>query len=328
MMKVQFLLLLCFIAAVYSHQWMSEPVPRTGNCVLNGIIFGDMCAGGQCSQRSRKFWLRQNELYDNYPCGGSPSTDIDQISTQYCYYSTWDDADRQDNYNMTVSQPIVGSFVAGQEYTLTITGFQHPGTIRVAVCYENCQEMSSYEDYILGYWWREGTAGPNSNIYGAVVNVTVKMPNRNCDNCVLQMLADADDVRSYVSCSDISITGASGDTSLSWCNGHPFCDCNLVDEHPPFYSEYGLHKTCPYSYSGDTYYQNDDFISQVGVTAYCNYCASNGCPLHCGGIWTGVYNGPNTIGGVHTNGLPQYVECSSSSPCSCPSCEAGITPTL
>merc|ERR1739848_522383 len=145
---------------------------------------------------------------------------------------------------MTISRPVTGSFVAGEEYQLTIIGFQHPGTMRVSICYENCQQMESYEDYILGYWWREGTAGPNSNIYGAVVNVTVKMPNRNCDNCILQMLADADDVRSYVSCADISITGASGD---------------------------------------DTFYQNNDFISQVGVTDFCGNCASNGCPLHCGG---------------------------------------------
>lgn len=89
-----------------------------------------------------------------------------------------------------------------------------------------------------------------------------------------------------------------------------------------------MNQTCPYSYSGDTYYQNDDFIGQIGVTDYCGYCASNGCPLHCGGVWTGVYNGPNTIGGVHKNNLPQYMECSESSPCSCPSCKAGVTPSV
>jgi len=316
------------VAIVASHQYMGWPVPRTGNCVLNGMIFGDMCEGGQCSQRSRPFWLRQNSLYDNYPCGGNPSTEIDQISTQYCYYSTWDDEDKQDIFNMTISQPVTASFVAGEEYQITIIGFQHPGVMRLAICYDNCQEMSSYEDYILGYWFREGTAGPNSNIYGSFVNVTVRMPNKNCDNCILQMLMDADDVRSYVNCADISITGASGDDSLTWCNGHPFCNCNTVDEHPDFYSTYGLNQTCPYSYSGDTYYENLDFIGQVGLTNYCNFCASNGCPNHCGGIWAGVYNGPNTIKGIHHSGLPQYIECSASKPCSCPSCAAGVTPTL
>jgi len=319
---------LLFVGVCLCHQWMSYPNPRTDNCVLNGLVFGDLCEGGQCSQRNRKFWFDQNKLYNEFPCGGNPSPVIDQISVQYCAYTTWDDEDRVNKYDMNKSMPTVASYKAGEEVNITMIGFQHPGVTRIAVCYEDCQYMSSYEDYILGYWFREGTAGPNENIFGAVVNVTVKMPNRNCDNCVLQMLTDADDVRSYVHCADIQITGASGDDTLSWCNGHPFCDCQLEDPNPPFFSEYGLGKICPYSYSDDTFYENLDFISQIGVDAYCDNCASDGCPFHCGGIWTGVYNGPNTLGGVHQSALPKYVECSKSKPCSCPSCGAGITPTL
>ena len=119
MLKVTAVVLL-FVAFVYCHQWMSYPEPRTTNCVLNGLIFGDMCAGGQCSQRSRKFWLRQNELYDEYPCGGNPSDSIDQISTQYCYFSTWDDEDRENNYNMTISRPVTGSVCFCDYYFLYI----------------------------------------------------------------------------------------------------------------------------------------------------------------------------------------------------------------
>lgn len=58
------------------------------------------------------------------------------------------------------------------------------------------------------------------------------MPNRNCDNCILQMLADADDVRSYVSCADISITGASGDDTLSWVNRFKlFFNLSLINNY-------------------------------------------------------------------------------------------------
>lgn len=107
-MRGTFLLIL-FVACVSCHQWMSWPAPRTENCVLNGLIFGDVCSGGQCSQRARPFWLNYNSLYDNYPCGGNPSSEIDQISTQYCYYSTWDDEDKEKHYNMTIAQPVTGS---------------------------------------------------------------------------------------------------------------------------------------------------------------------------------------------------------------------------
>jgi hypothetical protein len=108
-LQVVSVLCLLLVALVTSHQYMGWPVPRTGNCVLNGMIFGDMCNGGQCSQRSRPFWFRQNSLYDDYPCGGNPSTEIDQISTQYCYYSTWDDEDKQNLFNMTIAQPVTAS---------------------------------------------------------------------------------------------------------------------------------------------------------------------------------------------------------------------------
>ena len=46
------------------------------------------------------------------------------------------------------------------------------------------------------------------------------------------MLADADDVRSYVSCADISITGASGDDTLSWVNRFKlFFNLSLINNY-------------------------------------------------------------------------------------------------
>merc|ERR1719454_2703587 len=87
--------------------------------------------------------------------------------------------------------------------------------------------MSSYNRYILGYHFTEGTARI-SNIYDVELPFQVKLPNKN-GKAVLQFLVDAEDVRSYVSCSDIELTGAS---SLSMsdaytCNGHPLCNCTL-----------------------------------------------------------------------------------------------------
>ena len=49
------------------------------------------------------------------------------------------------------SLTLIGAGVGQQvEFSdTTFIGFQHPGTMRVSICYENCQQMESYEDYIL-----------------------------------------------------------------------------------------------------------------------------------------------------------------------------------
>merc|ERR1712176_1200825 len=103
---------------------------------------------------------------------------------------------------------------------------------RISMCFRDemdCQQMSSYNKYVLGYHFTEGTAGI-SNIYDVELPFQVKLPNRN-GKAVLQFLVDAEDVRSYVSCSDIELSGASSPEMVDeyTCNGHPLCNCTLSD---------------------------------------------------------------------------------------------------
>merc|ERR1712048_115621 len=116
--------------------------------------------------------------------------------------------------------------------------------MRISICFRDemdCQQMSSYNKYVLGYHFTEGTAGI-SNIYDVELPFEVKLPNRN-GKAIVQFLVDAEDVRSYVSCSDIELVGAiQNQDAMSdqyTCNGHPLCNCTLSE------TKVGLHGSCP-----------------------------------------------------------------------------------
>ena len=74
----------------------------------------------------------------------------------------------------------------------------------------------------------------NTCIYDAVLTTKLMMPNR-AGRAVLQWQTDTEDVRSYVSCSDIVIKEnphgplAHLPPDVSLCNGHPLCNCTIVD---------------------------------------------------------------------------------------------------
>eukprot|EP00164_Ancoracysta_twista_P001415 GFYU01001845.1.p1 GENE.GFYU01001845.1~~GFYU01001845.1.p1 ORF type:complete len:354 (-),score=116.53 GFYU01001845.1:51-1112(-) len=304
------------VASVSGHKWMGDPLDRTNECLLNGVIIGDLVNGQQDGNNGRAFHFNYNQLYAHRACGGANDASINQGLIAYC--GNMDT--KPDLFDMDVAKPVAKTYTAGEEFTAVFHGFFHPGVLRLAVCYENCNDMASFEDNILGYWFMEGTSGPQSDIYSAQVSVKAKMPNRNSERAVLQWLVDADDVRSYVSCADIAITGGtdSGDIEVE-CNGHPFCDCNTVTTG----GDFGLGKDCPYSSSDSTFKAIYDFKDQLGEETFCGLCVDDGCPSTCGGKWFGSYNGPNKKGGVHKNNLPQYHTCSTSKPCKCPSCNNG-----
>lgn len=136
------------------------------------------------------------------------------------------------------------SYAANEEIDLVFRGFAHPGTMRVALCYQeesDCNKYESYEKYILGYWFTEGwDMGGTFPDYEGEVTTRVRLPNKN-GRAVLQWMSDADDGRSYVSCSDLLIQGAQEEEGcFVQCNGHPYCNCTVSDSGP-----YGLHQSCP-----------------------------------------------------------------------------------
>jgi hypothetical protein len=161
----------------------------------------------------------------------------------------------------------------------------------------------------------------------------VKMPQR-AGKAVLQWLVAAEDVRAYVSCSTIELTGKGSPSpapvpaaSAQWsCNGHPLCNCTT--HAAPVAGAVGLGMTCPQGTAASVVNKSStgtdivkQYKDQLGVKAFCDLCITNGCPSTCGGIYNGFYQGPkctNTpvLGGcseaVHSTVLPKYVDCADS----------------
>lgn len=150
---------------------------------------------------------------------------------------------------------------------------------------------------------------------------TVKLPNRNGE-AVLQWLVDAEDVRSYVSCSDVELTGASveGDHSNAYiCNGHPLCNCTISGGNAPI----GIGEGCPMGTAPVANFPPpktgivEQYKAQLGVEEFCRLCLTNGCPSTCGGAYHGVYQGPwcsnePVLPGCdhsHATSLPRYIAC-------------------
>merc|ERR1711933_383363 len=124
-------------------------------------------------------------------------------------------------------------------------------------------------------------AGAGSDIYSVDMPFKVTLPNRN-GRAVLQWLVDAEDVRSYVSCADVELSGASEmQISLPYvCNGHPLCNCTLSSADAVH-----LGGACPKgtaaSTSGGQATGTDivkQYKEQVGVEEFCSLCITNGCP--------------------------------------------------
>merc|ERR1712070_889345 len=183
--------------------------------------------------------------------------------------------DHPERFDMTVSGPEeTTAWTAGSEIELRVHGFFHQGVNRMAMCFKedsSCNHPHDFDKYILGFHFTEGTAGLD-DIYTVDMPFKVKLPNRN-GKAVLQWLVDAEDVRSYVSCADVDLVGASGDASPDEyiCNGHPLCNCTLTSQ-----DDVGLGKLCPRgtapSVSGGQATGTDivrQYKEQVGVDEFC-----------------------------------------------------------
>lgn len=233
-------------------------------------------------------------------------------------------------FNMTLPGPeAVTKYTAGSEVELRLHGFFHEGVNRIAMCFRDdhdCNSPSDFNDYILGFHFTEGTAGVGSDIYTVDMPFSVKLPNRN-GRAVLQWLVDAEDVRSYVSCSDVELNGAtsSGPPSSAYvCNGHPLCNCTTGDV--PVAGNVGIGQTCPQGTAPSVkagQATGTDIVkqykNQVGVKEFCALCLTNGCPSTCGGIYKGFYEGKRCTnkpvlpgcGQHHATGLPRFLDCTS-----------------
>jgi hypothetical protein len=204
--------------------------------------------------------------------------------------------------------------------------FFHQGVNRMAMCFKedsSCNHPQDFDKYILGFHFTEGTAGL-SDIYTVDMPFKVMLPNRN-GKAVMQWLVDAEDVRSYVSCSDVELTGATSEglaADVYTCNGHPLCNCTT--DMAPTQGAVGLNGTCPRGPAASTIHGQatgtdivKQYKEQFSVTDYCGLCITDGCPSTCGGQYKGYYQGPKCTnepvlpgcGDTHISALPQYISC-------------------
>jgi len=314
---------------VGSHEYLKEPLARTSDCLLNAVVMGSsICTKGveevQCleDQTTYTHLFHVNSAYEQNACGGSLRVHGSR-GTQGLLQNCGDISTNPRLFDMTQSGPhATTEWTAGAEVELRVHGFFHQGVMRVALCFvedSDCMSPADFNHYVLGYHFTEGTAGAGSDIYSVDMPVKVTLPNRN-GRAVLQWLVDAEDVRSYVSCADVELSGAVEpvDASAYVCNGHPLCNCTLAT------GEVHLGGACPKgtaaSTSGGQATGTDivkQYKEQVGVDEFCALCITNGCPSTCGGIYKGYYQGDlctNTpviegCGASHVSGLPRYVDC-------------------
>lgn len=315
------------------HEYLKEPLARTSDCLLNAVVMGSkICKKGvedvQCTEEPSFYshLFQVNDAYAQNSCGGSLQVH-GSAGTQGLLQHCGDIAQNPSLFDMTVAGPHpVSEWQAGSEVELRVHGFFHEGVMRAALCFRedsDCMSPSDFDHYVLGFHFTEGAAGTGSDIYTVDMPFKVKLPNRN-GKAVLQWLVDAEDVRSYVSCADINLVGASGDASPDEyvCNGHPLCNCTLTSQ-----DDVGLGQLCPRgtapSTSGGQATGTDivrQYKDQVGVDEFCALCITNGCPSTCGGIFKGYYQGDKCTnspvvadcGDVHESGLPRYLSCSAS----------------
>jgi len=317
------------VMLVDSHEYLKEPLARTSDCLLNAVVMGsNICKKGdedvQCSDNPTMYshLFHVNTAYDRNACGGSLQVH-GSAGTQGLLQHCGDIAKNPSLFDMTTSGPHeTTQWQAGSEVVLRVHGFFHEGVMRVALCYHedsDCMSPTDFNQYILGYPFTAGTAGAGSDICSVDMPFKVTLPNRN-GRAVLQWLVDAEDVRSYVSCADVELSGAAEtpESSAYVCNGHPLCNCTSSAEGVR------LGGACPMgtapSVSGGQATGTDivkQYKEQVGVDEFCALCITNGCPSTCGGIYKGYYQGDlctnspviQGCGASHESGLPRYIDC-------------------
>lgn len=318
-----------------AHEFLGNPLARTSDCLLNAVVMGnDIChyarlgldEDTQCPHEESNFahLFHLHTAYDNNACGGSILVHGSR-GTQGLLQNCGDIKTNPQKFDMSLSGLPVTQWVAGSEVDLKLQGFFHEGVMRAALCFHDdgdCNKPSSFDHYVLGYHFTEGTAGAGSDIYGVELNMKVKLPNRN-GRAVIQWLVDAEDVRSYVSCSDVMLSGATVDAFDEYvCNGHPLCNCTLASRQ----DDVGLGRSCPRgtapSVTEDDSATGTDIVKQwkdqLGVEEFCALCITDGCPSTCGGKFKGYYQGDkctNTpviagCGNTHESGLPRFITCS------------------
>jgi len=321
------------LVVVQGHEYLKEPLARTSDCLLNAVVMGsNICKKGtddvQCSEDPGFYshLFQVNNAYSQTACGGSLQVRGNTGGTQGLLQHCGDISQNPSLFDMSLTGPHPTSqWQAGTEVELRVHGFFHEGVMRVSLCYREdsaCMSPADFNHYVLGFHFTEGTAGTGSDIYAVDMPFKIKVPNRD-GTAVLQWLVDAEDVRSYVSCSDVEIVGATDSAATSEeyvCNGHPLCNCTVgsVDS-------VALGQSCPRgtapSTSGGQATGTDivrQYKDQVGVDEFCALCISNGCPSTCGGVFKGYYQGDKctnsptiaNCGNVHQSGLPRYVQCS------------------
>jgi len=325
------------VASVGAHEYLAVPPARSGEILLNAVAMGskfchyagksesqDQQCGDETDPLAWSHLFHVHPAWDKFACGGSTLVH-GTTGSQGLMQDAGDIESNPTRFDMSLQGPeTTTQFQAGSEVELKLRGFFHEGVMRVALCFrdeDDCQLQSSYNKYVLGYHFTEGTAGNGADIYDVELPFNVKFPNRN-GLAVLQWLVDAEDVRSYVSCSDIELTGASSSSIDQYvCNGHPLCNCTLAEDQ----ENVGLGLTCPRgtgaSITPSGQARGTDIVKQykdqVGTDEFCALCISNGCPSTCGGKYKGYYQGDkctNTpvidgCGSTHTSGLPRFVTC-------------------
>jgi hypothetical protein len=227
--------LFCGLSLFYvaAHEYLGDPPARTGTGVLSGFMMGETACDygngvqqcGGAKQTDPDFVLhhfRYNSDYTHRACGGS--TDPRKLGYDTPFIQDEGDVSKfPHRFDMNIAGPSkVTTFKAGSTVTVRFNGFFHQGVIRLAMCFENCNDMKSYDDYVLGYWFTEGTAGPSNNIYGVELYAEVKLPNR-AGNATLQYLTDA----------EVPLTSQPSSHSISHHPPTPYPPPQLLSSSPP-----------------------------------------------------------------------------------------------
>lgn len=316
-----------------AHEYLKQPPCRTADALLNAVAMGSKfcrspAAPGedvQCEDKTDPFAFKHlfhvHPAWNSFACGGSTLVK-GKSGSQGLMQSAGDMKSNPEMFNVSIAPPeAVTKLQAGAVVDLKLHGFFHQGVMRASLCFRgeaDCQKMESYGKYVLGYHFTEGTAGRGDDIYDVDLTFTVKVPRKN-GRAVLQWLVDAEDVRSYVSCSDVEIVGAKENEDSYTCNGHPLCNCTLSGE------DVKLGGLCPRGTEPSVSPAGSDtgtaivdqYKTQVGVKEFCALCISNGCPSTCGGSYKGFYEGAKCTnkpvlpgcGSEHSSGLPRFIEC-------------------
>jgi hypothetical protein len=330
MVAHSFVLTGSLLSGAAAHEYMKYPPSRTADALLNAVAFGttlcktDDGVDKQCNEDplSYQHLFHMHPAYDNNACGGSP-----QI-TGWNMAAEGNSVDHPEKFDMTVSGPeATTGWTAGSEVELRVHGFFHQGVSRMALCFKedsSCNHPQDFDKYVLGFHFTEGTAGVDY-LYTVDMPFKVTLPNRN-GKAVMQWLVDVEDVRAYVSCSDVELTGAAADgpaADVYTCNGHPLCNCNTDTE--PTLGAVGLNGTCPFGTAASLDPHGSatgtgivsQYKAQLSVEDFCGFCISGGCPSTCGGPYKGFYQGDKCTnepvlpgcGNTHNSALPQYIAC-------------------